>query len=276
MKKTTTIYAEALSDNRNYKNARMDGKTIGVSESRTWNNAVKALRIPAYTVAQYRHANLANSEIATPCDLSPLYAALHTVLDLVGEVNGAKLHAENIAEIVIANASRIRNIDLTVEMVNARYFKKTSEKALEDYNAETRTIENASIVGTKALDKNYQDFYAALFASAENGVEALSEFAEKCANDVKRLEKEPGNCRSEFEINAESAFIKAVEMALGDAINGQCMKSAEQVAAEQEAKRQERRAKTAAKKKAKKGVTPATEKLVKAVEHLVEVETKTA
>lgn len=276
MGKTTTIYAEALADNRNYKKARMDGKTIGVSESRTWNNAVKALRIPAYTVAQYRHANISNADIATPCDLSPLYAALHTVLDLVGEVNGAKLHAENIAEIVIANASRICNIDLTVEMVNARYFKKTSEKALEDYNAETRTIENASIVGTKALDKNYQDFYAALFASAENGVEALSEFAEKCANDVKRLEKEPGNCRSEFEINAESAFIKAVEMALGDAINGQCMKSAEQVAAEQEAKRQERRAKTAAKKKAKKGVTPATEKLVKAVEHLVEAETKTA
>ena len=276
MGKTTTIYAEALADNRNYKNARMDGKTIGVSESRTWNNAVKALRIPAYTVAQYRHANISNADIATPCDLSPLYAALHTVLDLVGEVNGAKLHAENIAEIVIANASRIRNIDLTVEMVNARYFKKTSEKALEDYNAETRTIENASIVGTKALDKDYKDFYAALFASAENGVDALSEFAEKCANDVKRLEKEPGNCRSEFEINAESAFIKAVEMALGDAINGQCMKSAEQVAAEQEAKRKERRAKTAAKKKAKKGVTPATEKLVKAVENLVEVETKTA
>lgn len=252
MGKTTTIYAEALADNRNYKNARMDGKTIGVSESRTWNNAVKALRIPAYTVAQYRHANISNADIATPCDLSLLYAALHTVLDLVGEVNGAKLHAENIAEIVIANASRIRNIDLTVEMVNARYFKKTSEKALDDYNAETRTIENASIVGTKALDKNYQDFYAALFASAENGVEALSEFAEKCANDVKRLEKEPGNCRSEFEINAESAFIKAVEIALGDAITGQCMKSAEQVAAEEEAKRQERRAKTAAKKAAKK------------------------
>ena len=279
MEKTTTIYAEALADNRNYKNARMDGKTIGVSESRTWNNAVKALRIPAYTVAQYRHANLANAEIATPCDLSPLYTALHTVLDLIGEVNGAKLHAENVAEIVIANASRIRNIDLTVEMVNARYFKKTSEKALEDYNAESRTIENANIVGTKALDKDYQDFYAALFASAENGVEALSAFVEKCANEVKRLEKEPGNCRSEFEINAESAFIKAVEIALGDAITGQCMKSAEQVAAEEEAKRKERRAKTAAKKatkKAKKSVTPATEKLVKAVEHLVEVETKTA
>lgn len=244
MEKTITIYAEALADNRNYKNARMDGKAIGVPESRTWNNAVKALRIPAYTVAQYRHANLANAEIATPCDLSPLYTALHTVLDLIGEVNGAKLHAENIAEIVIANASRIRTIDISNEMAAARYEKRQAKKALD---------ENDSAENQTAYDN----------AKAE----------------VERLESLPGNCKKLFEINAESAFIKAVEVALGDAITGQCMKSAEQVAAEEEAKRQARRARTAAKKaakKAEKSVTPATEKLVQAVEHLVEVETKTA
>jgi hypothetical protein len=217
MKKTTTIYAEALADNRNYKNARMDGKTIGVSESRTWNNAVKAMRYPAYAVAQYRHANLANAEIVTPCDLSPLYSALRVILDLVGEVNGAKLHAENIAETVIANASRIRTIDISNEMAAARYEKRNAKKALdEDENEET----------TKA----YED------AKAE----------------VERLESLPGNCKKLFEINSDSAFVKAVEVALGDAINGQCMKTAEQVAAEEEAIRQARRAKTAAKKAAKK------------------------
>lgn len=217
MKKTTTIYAEALADNRNYKNARMDGKTIGVSESRTWNNAVKAMRIPAYAVAQYRHANLANTEIVAPCDLSALYSALHTVLDLVGEVNGAKLHAENIAETVIANASRIRTIDISAEMAHARLEKREAKKALD----EDETVENQT-----AYDN----------AKAE----------------VERLESMPGNCKKLFEINSESAFVKAVEVALGDAINGQCMKSAEQVAAEEEAKRQARRAKTAEKKKAKK------------------------
>lgn len=217
MKKTTTIYAEALADNRNYKNARMDGKTIGVSESRTWNNAVKAMRYPAYAIAQYRHANLANAEVVAPCDLSPLYSALHTVLELVGEVNGAKLHAENIAETVIANASRIRTIDISNEMAAARYEKRQAKKALdEDDSAENQT----------AYDN----------AKAE----------------VERLESEPNNCKKLFEINSESAFVKAVEVALGDAINGQCMKSAEQVQAEEEAKRQARRAKTAAKKAAKK------------------------
>lgn len=217
MKKTTTIYAEALSDNRNYKNARMDGKTIGVAESRTWNNAVKAMRYPAYAVAQYRHANLANAEIATPCDLSPLYSALHAVLDLVGKVNGAKLHAENIAETIVASASRIRTIDISNEMAQARFDKRQAKKAL-DANETEETI------------KAYET------AKAE----------------VERLESLPGNCKKLFEINSESAFVKAVEVALGDAINGQCMKTAEQVAAEEEAKRQERRAKTAAKKAAKK------------------------
>lgn len=220
MKKTTTIYAEALSDNRNYKNARMDGKTIGVSESRTWNNAVKAMRYPAYAIAQYRHANLANTEVVAPCDLSPLYTALRTVLDLVGEVNGAKLHAENIAEVVIANASRIRTIDISNEMATARYEKRQAKKALD----EDDTVENQT-----AYDN----------AKAE----------------VERLESEPNNCKKLFEINAESAFVKAVEIALGDAINGQCMKTAEQVQAEEEAKRQARRAKTAEKKKAKKAQT---------------------
>ena len=246
-----SIFAEALADNRNYKNARIDGKTVGVSECRAWTKAVEAMRMPAYAVAQYRHANLANAEIVA-CDLSPLYSALHTVLDLIGEVNGAKLHAENVAEIVISNASRIRNIDLTVEMTNARSFKKIAEKALEDYNAETCTIENASIVGARAIDKDYQDFYNDLFASAEKGEEALSEFVKNCKDEVARLEKEPGNCRPEFGKQEEAPFRKAVEIALGDAINGQCMKSAEQVQAEEEAQRQARRARTAEKKKAKK------------------------
>lgn len=217
MNKITTIYAEALADNRNYKNARMDGKTIGVAESRIWNNAVKAMRCPAYAVAQYRHANLANAEVVAPCDLSPLYSALRTVLNLVGEVNGAKLHAENIAETVIANASRIRVIDTSNEMASARYEKKKAKKALdEDDSAKNQT----------AYDN----------AKAE----------------VERLESLPGNCKKLFEINSESTFVKAVEVALGDAINGQCMKTAEQVQAEEEAKRQARRAKTAAKKAAKK------------------------
>jgi hypothetical protein len=217
METKMTIYAEALADNRNYKNARIDGKSVGVAEYRAWGNAVKALRYPAYAIRQYRHANLGNAETVAPCDMGALYSALHTVLDLVGVVNGAKLDAKNCAEEIISQASRIRTIDTTPEMAHARLEKRNAKKAMdEDDNEDTR--------------KAYES------ASAE----------------VERLESEPNNCKKIIEIQTETAFIKAVEILLGDAITKQTMKTLEEVLAEEEAKRQARRAKTAAKKAAKK------------------------
>lgn len=218
MKKTEmTIYAEALSVSRDYKVSCMNGKTLGVAEYRAWNTAVKSLRIPAYTIRQYRHANLGNAETATAIDLSPLYDALHPVIDLVGIVNGAKLDARNLAEEIISQASRIRVIDITSEMAHARCEKREAKKALN----EDDTIENQAA------------------------------YAEACV-EVERLESIAGNCKKLFEIQTESTFVKAVEILLGDAINKQAMKTAEEVLAEEEAKRQARRAKTAAKKAAKK------------------------
>lgn len=217
METKMTIFAEALADNRNYKNARIDGKSVGIAEYRAWSNAVKALRYPAYAIRQYRHANLGNAETVTPCDMTNLFKALHVVLDLVGIVNGAKLDAKNCAEEIIAQASRIRTIDITPEMAHARLEKRNAKKALdENENDETR--------------KAYDD------ATAE----------------VERLESEPNNCKKIIEIQTETAFVKTVELLLGDAITKQTMKTLEEVLAEEEAKRQARRAKTAAKKAAKK------------------------
>ena len=212
-----SIYAEALSVNREYKNARIDGKTVGVAEAKSWYNAVKALRYPAYAIRQYRHANLGTTETVAPCDMTALYTSLHTVLDLVGVVNGAKLDTQNCAEEIISQASRIRTIDITPEMAHARAEKRATKKAMEEEDtAETR--------------KAY----------------------ELACEEVSKLESEPNNCKRLFEIQTETAFIKAVEVILGDAINKQSMKTLEEVLAEEEAKRQERRAKTAAKRAAKK------------------------
>jgi hypothetical protein len=217
MKKFETIIAESLSVSRDYKVSSMNAKTLGVSEYRIWNTAVKALRIPAYTVRQYRHANLGNAETVAPCDLSPLYTALHDVIELVGVVNGAKLDSHNLAEEIIAQASRIRIIDITSEMAHARSIKRETKKVLN----EDDTIENQAA------------------------------YADACV-EVERLEGIAGNCKKLFEIQSETTFTKAVEIILGDAINKQTMKTPEEVEAEMEAKRQARRAKTAAKRAAKK------------------------
>ena len=243
MKNTTmSIYAEALADNRNYKNARIDGKTVGVKEARTWGSAVKALRYPAYAIRQYRHANLGNAEEVAPCDMSKFYDALRVVLDLVGVVNGAKLSATNVAEEIIANASRIRTIDVTNEMSEARTRLGLVNKAVEG------KMDGVVLV---ALDEDRAKFIKKLQEALESE-EALATIQEDCKAEVKRLEGEAGNCIRLMEIQGENAFIKAVELLLGDAINKQTMKTLEEVLAEEEAKRQARRAKTAAKKAAKK------------------------
>jgi hypothetical protein len=214
---TMTIFAEALADNRDYKNARISGNLVGVKNYRLWANAIATLRMSAYKVAVARHDNMGTTADAK-ADLSAVYEALHTLLDLIGEVNGAKLNARNCAEAIIAQATRIRTIDKTIEMAAARCEKKSAKEAL---NADP---ENADLI----------------------------EAYEEACEAVKTLEGEAGNCERHMEINTLSGFTRAVELLLGDAIIGQAMKTAEQVAAEEEAKRQERRAKNAAKRAAKK------------------------
>ena len=212
-----TIYAQALADNRNYKNARIDGKLVGIPEARKWQNAVKAIRLPAYAIRQHRHDSMGNNATATPADMGAFYTALNGVLALIGEVNGARLHATNLADEIIAQAFRVRTIDITPEMAEARYNKREARKALDE----------------------------------EDNEENQTAYDNACA-EVDRLEAEPNNCKKLFEIQTESAFVKAVELLLGDAINKQTMKTAEQVAAEEAAIKAARRAKTAAKRAERK------------------------
>ena len=213
----TTIFAEALIDNMEYKNARINGDAVGVKNARTWANAIKALRLPAYAIRVYRYNHMGDAEAVAPCDQTDLYNALHVVLDLIGTVNGAKLDTQNCAEEIIANAMKFRIIDVTNEMAHAHDQKRLAKKALEDDDSDE-------------AQTNY----------------------DKWVEECKRLEDEPGNCKRIPDIQAETTFVKAVEHLLGAAITKQVAKSAEEVAAELEAKKAERRAKNKARKAAKK------------------------
>lgn len=212
-----TVFAEALVDNREYKNARINGDAVGVANSRKWIAAVKALRVPSYAIRVYRHDHMGDAETVAQCDQTPLYDALKPVLDMVGEVNGAKLNAHNVAEEIIANVVRFRVVDISTEMAHARCEKKLAKQTLDSEE-------------TEEAQTNY------------------NHWVEEC----KRLEELPGNCKRIPEIQTESAFVKAVEILLGDAISKQAMKSAEQVAAEEEAKKQARKEKAKANRKAKR------------------------
>ena len=242
-----SIYAEALSVNREFKNARIDGKTVGVKEARAWNTAVNAMLIPAYAVFKFDHDTIGgpvsdDDEALREALLEKVYNSLHPVLDLVGEVNGAKLFADTVAPLVCSVAARVVTVDLTVAMVNARWYKKQANYVLEN------GMDGLMLV---SMDEERAKFIADLTEAAKSE-ETLEVFVEECNEAVKRLESEPGNCRKEYAIATDSAFKNAIEVALGDAINGQKMKSVEDILAEKEARRQARRAKTAAKKASKK------------------------
>lgn len=217
MSKEMSIFAEALINNREFKNARVNGEAVGVANSRKWIAAVKAIRIPAYAVRVYRYNHMGDAETVTPCDQSALYDALRPVIDMIGVVNGAKLDIANVAEEIISNAMRFRVIDITNEMAHAREEYRLARKAMNEEEAD----------------------------------ESVAHY-EACKAEVTRLEELPGNCKRIPEIQAESAFVKAVEILLGDAITKQEAKSAEQVAAEEEAKKADRKARAKARKDAKK------------------------
>ncbi len=217
MKTTMSIFAEALIANREYKNARINGEAVGVTNARQWSALVKACRIPAYTVRKYRYDNMGAVDTVTPCDQSALYSAIRPIVDLIGEVNGDKLNPANIAEEIIALSVRTRVIDVTPEMAHARC-----------------------------------DFHEARKALAEDETEENTATYEACKAEVERLEAIAGNCKRIVEVQSESAFVKAVEIALGDAINHQALRNPEDIIAEKLAKEAERKAKRKANKLAKK------------------------
>ena len=214
MTTTMTIFAQALIDNRNYKNAKINGEAVGVTNARLWANAVKACRLPAYAIRSARYNAMGNAEDVT-IDQSPLYDAIRPVIDLIGEINGRKLNSKNVAEELIANVMKFRVIDTSVEMADARFQYRQAKKDFE----ENPSDEKATLVDT------------------------LKE-------EVKRLEGLPGNCKRIPEIVSESAFVKAVEIVLGDVVKGESIKTAEQVKAEEDAKKAAAKAKKQAKRQA--------------------------
>lgn len=217
MEKTMSIYAEALMSNREFKSARINGESVGVTAARVWIAAVKTVLIPAYTVYKYRFDHMGDTEKVAACDQSALYDALHNVLNFVGEVNGAKLNAHNVAENVISCAVRFRVIDTSEEMSHAHCERNIARKRLND----DETPENQTVY-------------------------------DKWVNECARLEALPGNCKRIVEIQSETTFVRNVELMLGDAILRQSLRPVEEILAEKAALKAARDAKRKANKAAKK------------------------
>lgn len=216
MNKTTTIFAEALTENNQLKKGIITGESVGVKNAREWNNAIKAMRMPAYCVREYRYNHMGDENAAT-VDQTAFFESLRVIVDMIGEVNGAKLNPANLAEEIYAHSMKRRAIDLTREMAHARRLYRDAIKAKnEDENEDT-----------------------------------IATF-EQCKAEVKRLEDIPGNCKYIPEAQSESYFVKNVIITLSDAVCKQCAKSSEQIMAEEQARKEARAARAKARKQTNK------------------------
>lgn len=229
MNKTMSIYAEALISNRGYKNARVNGDAVGVDNARVWSAQVKSCLVPAYDIFAYRYNHMGEAKFVAPCDMSALYDAIRPIVKLIGEVNGDWLNSENVAEIFVAKSVRTRAIDTSNEMAHARCDLKSAQEKHDKFEQGNLS------------DEEYADKLSALKKSVDD-----------CKAEVKRLESLPGNCKRINDMQSYTAFIKEVEMALGDAITKQSMRSSADVIAEREAREQARKDKRKANKLSKK------------------------
>lgn len=232
LNKTMSIYAEALISNRDFKNARVDGNAIGITKAREWTALIKSALIPAYTVYKYRYDNMGNKEVAKACNMDALYNAIRPIIALIGEVNGDKLNAENIAEEFVSKSVRIRAIDTSNEMAHAR----------EEYRQAKSNLANSE-QGTMSDEE-----YAVVVATLEAKVESTKA-------EVSRLIDLPGNCKNINSIQTDTAFVKAIEIALGDAITKQTLRPVEDILAEKAQREADRKARRKANKLAKKAAT---------------------
>lgn len=217
-----TTLAEALALNATmYKNRRISDDTVSDAQVvKTWKESVEALRLSAYAVAKCRHNNIF-AETKTDVSLDPVYDCIRPIIDLIGEVNGLKLSAEDCVEPIIGFSARYKSIDTTKEMAAARCKKESASRLLKQ----------------AVKDGADPDVISALEASFKAKAEIVSD-----------MEKIAGNCRQEFTIATESAFMKSMEHLFGDAVAKQAAKSTEEIKAEIEAKKAERKARKAAKK----------------------------
>lgn len=207
-------FAEALSIVAQGKNITLQS-LLQPADVITIRTALEAMRIPAYRIAVERF-NAASSDAPVQVDMSPLYEVTRNLCTLLGEVNGAPLHAENLVDLIVAQSMRTRWIDLTHEMADAHRLLHDARVAQKDDPSE----EN------------------------EKEVERLHE-------ECKRLEKIPGNCRKNREAVTETVFVKTVTELIGAIINKQQAKSVGQVLAEEAERKEAMKARAKARKAAK-------------------------
>lgn len=201
---------------RNKTAARVTGDKVGLTEYTAWTTALSNARMPFYKYAKALEDNAIKSAHGEELiDMNPLKDAakpvLRTLLTVIGEVHGYKLHG-------------------TDELLE--YLCKTALKDTDVLIGEALTVASQVANYKTQLKNGGNDEY---IADVEEKLEAAEE-------NLKELKKLPGSCKTEDGACSLTAFIKAMERRLGKVISKQYRKGWEQVQKEEEDKKAQAKA----------------------------------
>lgn len=225
MNNTMTVSNSTLQDCLTYNNRfaglRLTADQLGADNLKTWNDLVEKLHSSAYAV----YALCENSDLSVDSkevDKSAVFNALRAILSAIGDVNGHKVYAnEELATLIIGYAGKRGNADSpALQLCLSRIRNRQKELADSEKFA--------------GVNPDY--------------ITMLKEDIEKLTDEKNDLLKNPDNRIKKPTRTTASAFRLDVEHRLARVIAEQQAKSWEELEAEAEAKRKERRAKTKAKK----------------------------
>lgn len=220
MTKTTIVSDNALVNailvNRGFSNARINAMDLDAQIVKDWHSMLDTLHSVSYKVASIAY----NTE--GEVDYSPIYTVIGKVWAYIGEVNGGKLRSDSNTALVICSKATTEKTKKSADLQYIYSQKSNSMRYL-------RELENTNGANPETIEKVKSDI-------------------EKFDAQITALKAEYGNQYKQFSKSSANAFYKAVEDYIADMLELRLTMTEEEVQAEAEAKRLERRKKTAEKK----------------------------
>lgn len=225
MNNNITISGTTLQDclvlNNRFANVRITADQIGAEGLKEWSTLLDSLHKAAYSVYALCESNNMTAD-SDSVDKSEVYSVLHTILSVIGDVKGHKFRAnEELATLIISYSGKRANSDSPELQLCLSRLRNRQRELTE--------------------------------AQKYNGVNP--DFIKMVKEEIERLNEEKSALLAQPDSRikvptrtTENAFRLEVEHRLARAISDQRAKSWEQLEAEAEALRLERRGKTAAKK----------------------------
>lgn len=228
MSNTTLI--NALVFNNRFATAKLNAEQLSPENFTQWKNFVDALHRTAYTVYAYCENNGLKVENAS-VDKAPIYNALRSILDFIGEVNEHKLYANEASAIAIIGYAGKRGYE--------------NSNALKDVLDEL-AFENAKLNRENKAPNGKEAYIASIEARIEELEARKTELLAQPDNRIKAPTK-----------TSATSFRLDFERYIARVIVGQQAKSLEELDAEEAARKEARKEKAKARKAAKKAAAAA-------------------